>query len=304
MLLLVLSVFNLSCANQSKEDSSKPVVVDFSSSNKDIEQEGLQSNTKPIEVAIAAMTSPNESYKYYNDLIQYFSVKLNRPMHIVQRKTYAEINTMLTQSKVDLAFICSGAYISAVEGNLPIELLTIPIIDGKAYYHAYIIVNSDSKMSTFSDLKGKSFAYTDPLSNTGYLYGLSMIKEIKQNPSNFFSKTLFTYAHDYSIQAVERKIADGATINSLIFDYIKKKNPEKVSHIKIINISEPFGIPPVVVRKNLDDNLKENLRKLFINIHTDKRGSEIIKNLLIDKYCLPDSTDYTSILLKSKWVGR
>lgn len=293
-----------SCSLKTDSDNNKPIVVDFTDHKDRNIGDSTNQNSFPIEVAIAAMTSPNETYVFYNELLNYFSFKLNRPIHIIQRKTYAEINSLLTNNKVDLAFICSGAYISALEENLPIEILTIPIIDNKAYYYAYIIVNSDSKIENFNDLKGKSFAFTDPLSNTGYLYALALIKEAKQNPDDFFSKTLFTYAHDYSIQAVDRKIVDGATVNSLIFDYIKKKYPQKVGHIRVIYKSEPFGIPPVVVRKNLDKNLKQQLKELFINIHLDNVGSVILKKLLIDRYDLPDSTNYSSILQKSKFVGK
>jgi phosphonate transport system substrate-binding protein len=250
------------------------------------------------------MTSPNESYSHYNELLQFISQKLNRPVHIIQRKTYAEINSLLSQNKIDLAFICSGAYVSALEENLPIQILAIPIIDSKAYYYAYIIVNKDSKISEFSELKDKSFAFTDPLSNTGYLYGLSKIKELKQNPQNFFSKTIFTSGHDYSIQAVQRKIVDGATVNSLIYDYISKKYPERVTNIKIIYKSEPFGIPPIVIKNDMGPGLKKKLSKLFINLHLDPQGKEILKKLMIDRYSVPDSTDYSTIIQNSRNVGK
>ncbi|MCX6153883.1 MAG: phosphate/phosphite/phosphonate ABC transporter substrate-binding protein [Candidatus Kapabacteria bacterium] len=304
LLILLLMMIVCSCAEDQKSFDYKPIIVDFSNqmNEKKIDNSGI--NLKPVEVAIAAMTSPNETYKYYHELIQYFSLKLKRQIHIIQRKTYAEINSLITQDKVDLAFICSGAYITALEENLPLEILTIPIINNKAYYHAYIIVNTESRISTFNDLKGKSFAFTDPLSNTGFLYGKALIKDCNESVDKFFTKTMFTYGHDYSIQAVERKIVDGATVNSLIFDYIKKKYPERVSHIKIINVSEPFGIPPVVVRKNLDNNLKIQFRNLFLNLQLDTLGSEILKKLMIDRYNIPDSTDYSSILQKSRFVGK
>jgi phosphonate transport system substrate-binding protein len=303
-IILYLSQFLNNCGQNNSQDSKEPLEIDFSNNKNKSGTDTSSVNNKSLQIAIAAMTSPNESYSHYNELLQFISQKLNRPVHIIQRKTYAEINSLLSQNKIDLAFICSGAYVSALEENLPIQILAIPIIDSKAYYYAYIIVNKDSKISEFSELKDKSFAYTDPLSNTGYLYGLSKIKELKQNPQNFFSKTIFTSGHDYSIQAVQRKIVDGATVNSLIYDYISKKYPERVTNIKIIYKSEPFGIPPIVIRNDLGLGLKRKLSKLFINLHLDPQGKEILKKLMIDRYSVPDSTDYSTIIQNSRNVGK
>ncbi len=295
-------ILNISCENKPKND--KDLIFIDNNLIDSIKDSGNSRKDQSLEVAIAAMTSPNETYSFYGQLLQYISKKINKPVHIVQRKTYDEVNQLLVEGKVDMAFICSGAYITALEQKLPIEILTIPIIDKKAYYYAYLIANSDSGINEFMDLKGKNFAYTDPISNTGFLYAKYLIKKNHFKEENFFAKTIFTYGHDYAIQAVERNIVDGACVNSLIFDYIKKKYPERIKNVKIIQKSEPFGIPPVVVRKNLDNSIKRELKMIFKNLHLDSTGSILLKKLMIDKYSEPDSTDYSSILEKSKFVNK
>jgi phosphonate transport system substrate-binding protein len=198
---------------------------------------------------------------------------------------------LLAENKLDFAFICTGAYLEAIN-KIPIELLVVPVVEGKPYYQAYIIVNKETNINSFDELKNKSFAFTDPLSNTGFNYVVNLLKDKGTTPEKYFSKTIFTYAHDYSIQAVKRKLVDGATIDGLVFEYLKHFQPEKIERINVIHKSKYFGIPPFVVQKNLDPVLKENLRKVMLQMHLDEEGRKLLNKIMIDKFILADNSLY------------
>ena len=263
-------------------------------SNRDIKEINLQdektftdsihsSLQQKIYVAISTMISPVETFNLYKDLIDYISSKLCVPIEFKQRKTYSEVNELLKENKLDFAFICTGAYLKA-RNKMPIEILVVPVVEGKPYYQAYVIVNEESNINSIDELQGKSFAFTDPLSNTGYDYIINILKERKSNPEKFFSKTIFTYAHDYSIQAVKRKIVDGATVDGLVYEYLKHFKPKKVEGIKIINKSRDFGIPPFVVQKGMKPELKKRLKNIMLNLHNDPKGKELLSKIMIDKF--------------------
>jgi phosphonate transport system substrate-binding protein len=271
-------------------------------SNKDIKEINLQddktsvdstqsSSQQKIYVAISTMISPVETFNLYKDLIDYISSKLGVPIEFKQRKTYSEVNNLLKENKLDFAFICTGAYLEA-RNKMPIEILVVPVVEGKPYYQAYVIVNNESNINSIDDLQGKSFAFTDPLSNTGYDYIINILKDRRTNPEKFFSKTIFTYAHDYSIQAVKRKIVDGATVDGLVYEYLKHFQPEKVEGIKIINKSRDFGIPPFVVQKNLDPKLKLELKNIMLTMHQDSEGKKLLNKIMIDKFIEADDSLY------------
>jgi len=241
------------------------------------------SSQQKIYVAISTMISPIETFNLYKDLIDYISSKLGVPIEFKQRKTYSEVNELLKEKKLDFAFICTGAYREA-RNKMPIEILVVPVVNGRPYYQAYVIVNEESNINSIDELQGKSFAFTDPLSNTGYDYIINILKERKSNPEKFFSKTIFTYAHDYSIQAVKRKIVDGATVDGLVYEYLKHFQPKKVEGIKIINKSRDFGIPPFVVQKGMNPELKKRLKNIMLNLHNDPKGKELLSKIMIDKF--------------------
>lgn len=270
------------------------ILITSCNSNRDVKEINLQddktsvdstqsSSQQKIYVAISTMISPVETFNLYKDLIDYISVKLGVPIEFKQRKTYSEVNNLLKENKLDFAFICTGAYVQEKD-ELPVELLVVPVIESRPFYNAYVIVNKQSNIKTFDDLAGKSFAFTDPLSNTGYLFVVNLLKEKGTNPEKFFSKTIFTYAHDYSIQAVARNLVDGATVDGLVYNFLEHASPEKISSTKIIMKSKNFGIPPFVVRKGMNPELKNKLKSIMLNLHNDPKGKELLSKIMIDKF--------------------
>jgi len=290
-LVFVFFIFN-GCTEKHYRDKS-PIKVNFKATNTQ-NNKILSNNNETIYVAVSAMISPKENFKQYRKLFAYLSKRINKPIKLKQRKTYREINDLLESGGLDFALICSGAYVVA-EREFPIHILAVPVVNGEPTYQAYIIVNKRSKINSFEQLKGKSFAYTDPLSNTGYKYALKLLRENHHNPKKYFSKTIFTHGHDYSIQAVQRGVVDGATVESLIFNNIKATDSSKVDNIKIIKKSEAFGIPPFVFtdKSNIDEINK--IRKILFNMHKTATGKKILQKLLIDKFIPGKEELYNSV---------
>ena len=281
ILSIILLMLLLGCENQNtktiKEINFEPQKVNT--------YKGEVETKKVLYVAVSTMISPRETFNLYKNLIDYISQKIDIPIVFKQRKTYREVNELLIEKKLDFAFICTGAYWKDKD-RLPVELLVVPVVEGRQYYNAYVIVNKKSGIKTFNQLKGKSFAFTDPLSNTGYSYIVDLLKGKNTTPEKYFDKTVFTYAHDYSIQAVARNLVDGATVDGLVFDYLKNTQPKKIENVKIILKSKDFGIPPFVVQKNMDPVIKTKLKNVMLNLNKDRKGKELLKKIMIDKFII------------------
>lgn len=247
-----------------------------------------------LKVGVAAMITPSEGKRYYEDLAGWLAKKTNKELKLVFKKSYQEMNDAIENKEVDVAFICAGPYVTGRE-KFGLELLAAPVVNGKTTYNSYIIVNANSPISKFSDLKGKTFAFTDEQSNTGKLVPTYMVAKLGKTPETFFSKFIYTGSHDASINAVVNNIVDGAAVDSLIYDYIKKRKPGLISSTKIIEISPPFGIPMMVVNPKLNDELKSTLRGLMLSAHLDPGIKEILTNMGIEKFTFINDSDYNSI---------
>ncbi|MEE8372274.1 MAG: PhnD/SsuA/transferrin family substrate-binding protein [Dehalococcoidia bacterium] len=121
-----------------------------------------------LRVAIAGVLSASETLEAYHELLTYMGDELNRRVDLILKPTYAEINDLIAGQGVDAAFVCSLAYVEGSQ-NLGMEILVAPKMYGGTVYYSYLIVPAESSAATLEDLRGASFACTDPMSNTGHL---------------------------------------------------------------------------------------------------------------------------------------
>ncbi|MBJ6749379.1 substrate-binding domain-containing protein [Geomonas anaerohicana] len=260
------------------------------------------SAAEELKFGVAAMISPQETIKYYQQTIDYVGKKLGRPVEMVQKHSYDETDRLLERGELKVAFVCSGPYVVDKE-KFGAELLVAPQPYGEPFYYAYIIAHKNSGVTDLSQLKGKSFAFTDPKSNTGRLVPAYMIgKRFGTTPEKFFGRIIYTKTHDKSIEAVAKKIVDGASVDSLIYNYAASKDPRFTSQTRIIAKSPRYGIPPIITRKDLDPALKARLRDIFLNMHKDPEGKAILAGIKVDRFIVPKDSDYDSVREMEKWL--
>jgi len=289
-LTLASTLFIQACSSESEPtffDFSKKMVVNQSS------EESRDGSV--IRVAEAAMISAKESVVYYHQLLDFIANQLGHKIQLIQRKTYSEINELLKNGKIDLAFICSGPYATGRK-TYGFEALAVPQVRGKHSYHSYLIVNRNSSYQNLMDLRGKTFAFTDPESNTGRLVPTYWLVQQNQTPKEFFGKIIYTHSHDNSIMAVATSLVDGATVHEQIWQYFNEKNPTFTSSTRVIKKSQPFGNPPVVASKHLSGQLKADIQRLLMTMHLDPQGKKILDELMIDRFIHPEEKWYESIV--------
>ncbi len=270
------------------------VVVDFSKTAVVEQNEAATPAVQPLRVAVGAMISPRETFTAYRRLVDYLGERMQRPGELVQRKTYVEVSELLQKGQIDVAFICSGPY-ALGRDTFGFELLATPEVQGRHDYRAYLIVSRDSAYQQLEDLRGKVFAFTDQDSNTGKLVPTYWLAKLGETPESFFSRTLFTYSHDNSILAVSRALVDGASVDSLIWDYYRFKTPELTARTRIIKKSEPYGIPPLVATRGVPQDIRDRLREVLFDMHRDPEGRDILRELMIERFIVPQDAWYEPI---------
>jgi phosphonate transport system substrate-binding protein len=180
----------------------------------------------------------------------------------------------------------------------------VPVVDGGRVYRSYVIVNAAGPYRSLADLRGRRFAYTDPQSNSGFLAPRYMLARMGEDPERFFSDTFFTHSHDKSIEAVARGQADGAAVDSLIWDWLDRTDPRYTRRTRIVARSRPYGIPPVVVRPGLDPGLAERLRTALLSLHRDSEAAVLLGNLGIERFAAADDSMYATVREMKAWLRR
>ena len=232
------------------------------------------------------MTSPTITMETYQDLVAYLSRHLGEKVVLKQRRTYEEVNRLLQSGEADFGHVCTGAFLAGRKA-FGLKLLAIPVIHGHPYYQAYIIVNHEGPYKKLEDLKGRTFAFTDPLSLTGRIYVLARLREMRTSPDKFFRRVFFTYGHQKSIELVAAGLVDGASVDSLVYEDLLARGVKYAQEVRIIEKSPRLGIPPFVASPKSDETFRQRVLSILLYMSEDPEGKKVLKKMGIDRFIPP-----------------
>jgi len=256
---------------------------------------GAEAAEIPIRFGLTA-AAVRENLDLYERWAAYLGRKVGRPVQFVQRRTYREAMEMLETGEHDFAWICSFPYAKLRDSKI-FGLMAVPVFEGQPLYRSYIVVHKDRSFRTISDLEGRVFAYSDPDSNTGYIVPRQMLSDLGRNADSFFRQTFFTYSHSETIEAVAERVADGAAVDSYVWEYLNRRQPRFTAKTKIIQRSETFGFPPLVYRTGVDPELRARMTEALLTMDKDAEGHALLAELMLDRFITAPSSLYDNVRL-------
>ncbi len=236
----------------------------------------------PIRFGLTAVVL-TENLRFLDQWGQYLGDKMGRNVEFVLRKSYREVMDLLESGGIEFAWICGYPYVQAKKTD-SLQLLTVPVYRGKPRYHSYIIVPQNSPYKNLRDLKGKIFAFSDPDSNSGFLYPLSLLSNNNKKPESYFRQTFFTFNHAETVQAVSEQVADGGAVDSYIWEYLAIFRPEITQKTRIIKTSPGFGFPPIVSRSGVNSVTVKNMKTTLEKMNQDIAGKALLAQLKLDSF--------------------
>ncbi|NMF89082.1 PhnD/SsuA/transferrin family substrate-binding protein [Aromatoleum petrolei] len=238
-----------------------------------------------VEDAVRIGLTPvflDDQMNFLRDWRRWLEAKLERSVIFVQRGNYREVVDLVRTGKLDFAWVCGYPY---VRHQRELRLVAVPLWRGGPYYRSYIIVPADdTRSNSLADLRGKVFAYSDPDSNSGYLYPRYILTTHKQDPANFFSRTFFTWAHRKVVEAVGVALADGGAVDGYVWETLAEVRPELTRTTRIIERSPLLGHPPFVARADISPGELDRFRAVLLGMAADPAGEELLKRLHLDGF--------------------
>jgi len=250
-------------------------------------------------IKVISMQSDNAAYTC-QQITQYLGEQLGIPAEFINDIAWQEREYLLDTGQAHLGWICGLPYVRKMEKNpAQIELVAAPVMQPSRYqqrpiYFSDVIVHQDSKYQRFSDLRGASWAYNDPHSQSGYnltRYHLAMLGESQ----GYFGKVLEAGAHLNAIEWVLARRIDASAIDSTVLDLAFQSRPELKMELRIIETLGPSPIPPWVVTTNLPPELRQAIREVFWGMHKTAEGQAILARGQIMKMARVQDRDYDVI---------
>jgi phosphonate transport system substrate-binding protein len=254
----------------------------------------FEEDQEPFKLAIASILSIRQTHRMYYKFVNYLEEELGRPVEIVQKHTYSEIKSAFREGKIDAGIVC--AYLAVIGNDAGIfKSIAMPIRNGEQVFTSYTIVKKDSDFESLADLEGHSFAFSDPLSYSGFLATNYEIAKAGYTKKEFFSNTYFTYSHDNTIFAVANGLVDGGATHSDIYHQLEREDNPFIDKIKIIEVGPYVGNSPFVVSPNLDEQLEKKIVDVISSMHLNERGQKALRRLNFDYFIEPNQQLYEPI---------
>lgn len=203
----------------------------------------------------------------FKEMAEVFKQKTGVEMKIFTASDYAGTVQALTSGQIQMAQVGASAYSSAwIDSDGQVEpLVANRELDGQLGYHSILIVKADSPYKKLDDLKGKTLAWADANSTSGYLIPLVSLRGAGIEPDKFFGKTLFSGGHEQSVLGVINGQLDSAFTwsskghNAGQIRAMVDRGVLKMDQFRVIWESPLIPNPVVMVRKDMPAEMKHEL---------------------------------------------
>jgi len=253
-----------------------------------------------LRLGIIPFESSEELLKNIAPMINVISKGLNMEVRPFIATDYSGVIEAFRSNKLDVAFLAPAAYVMGKrEANIKVILKSHR--NGNPFFYGVIIVRSDSNIKDVKDLKGKKFAFGDPLSTSGHIFPKMQLIENGINPGTDFENVIFSGSHDATVLAVYHKKVDaGATFSDDIEgkkgSWTRYLKPEEISKLKIIGKPMPIPSDNICIRSDLNPEIARKLAKTLIDFSNTKDGQNLMQRLYkFDGYMYATDTDYDSV---------
>jgi phosphonate transport system substrate-binding protein len=231
----------------------------------------------------------------------YLSKKTGVKVEFTILSRYGNIIERFSAERMDGAFFGSFTGALAIK-KLGVVPLARPVnLDGTSTYHGYLFVRKDSGIKNVRDMKNKRMAFVDKATTAGYLFPLAYLKENGvTDPDHYFRETLFTGSHDAAINAVLNRKADVGAAKHSIYDRERAEDPRVDNEIMILAHSPRVPSNGLCVRAGLDESIKNKLKSVLMNLHTDPAGKLVLQEFGALKFIETTARDYQPVFEMAK----
>jgi len=203
------------------------------------------------------------------------------PVRVTVASDYAAVVEALRNHTADLAFLHPAGYVLASR-EAKAMIIAQDQWHGNTSYRSRIYVRKDSGIKTLEELRGKTIAFVDPASTSGYVWPMVLLikRGLVQNrdPKTFFKEAVFVGAHDAALQALLRGQVDAiASFDQAREQYLK--DPAEREKVAWVAETDPIPEGGIAGREGLDPATVAKVKAALLQM----RGPEYAQ-LLKDLY--------------------
>jgi phosphonate transport system substrate-binding protein len=210
---------------------------------------------------------------------------------------YAGVIEALRSRRVDLAFVHPVGYVLA-NREAGCQILVRDIWQGKTAYTARFYVRKDRGIQRVADLRGKTIAFVDPASSSGYIYPMVFLMKEglvrDRDPKSFFKEALFSGTHEAALQAVLHGRVDAAAS----FDKAPElhlKDPALVAQLGWVGETPEIPEAGICARPGLPAEPLARIKRALLSIKAPEHAAVLKEIYGIDGFIEASDADYRPV---------
>jgi len=246
-----------------------------------------------IKLGVIPTEGAADSAKRFQVLTDHLKKVLGIDVEVFTASDYAGIITAMANKHIDFAYYGPKSYTEAAEKATAEALVMEVGTDGNPGYNGIIITRKDSGITELSQIKGHTFAFTDPNSTSGFLVpNVLFARDLKVKPEDYFKEVRFSGSHGASMLAVKNGSVEVAATNNIDMARMIEKGSIAKDDFNILWTSELIPGAPMAARADLPESLKAAFTGALMKFNQNKEGLE---KLAIGGYQYCDDTTYDII---------
>jgi phosphonate transport system substrate-binding protein len=175
-------------------------------------QSGWRAQHRELRLGISSAENERDAIQRQQPFQDYIQRTLGVPLRVFRSTDYAGVVEAMRSNQIEFARIGPANYALArrVMGDRVIPFGRDRDDQGETGYFSVAFVKADSPARRIEDLRGRTFAFADPNSTSGFAFPAYFLRRAGFDPASFFSRTGFSGSHEQSVIAVLNGTYDAA----------------------------------------------------------------------------------------------
>lgn len=259
-----------------------------------------KSDAPPLRIGLTAVILVDQA-AFLTRWADYLGARMGLPVVFVARESYQNILDLLFSDQLDAAWICGYPYILH---QSKLQLLATPLFNGKPLYQSYLIGQMGAKpqLTGWNDLAHRVLAYSDPLSNSGWLVAQAQMRAVGLTTRDL-RRSFFAHGHRNVAEAVASGLAQAGCIDGYVWDTMQLQKMSAAAQTQVIWRSDWYAFPPIVTKLHDQHAALPALATALQNMPTDSLGMSLLKALNLSGFAKPDAHLFEPIKALAASVG-
>ena len=252
---------------------------------------------KQLVMAITPSNIPTELFKASEVFSAELAKKIGIPIKVYMPTDYLGVVEAMRNRTADMAFVHPAGYVFA-NREAKAQIVAVDVWHGKTSYTSRFYVRKDSGIKSLEGLRGKTIAFVDPGSTSGYVYPMVMLIKkglvTNRDPKTFFKDAMFAGTHEAALLALLNGSVDAvASFDLAPQQYLKEK--EKVERLAYVAETEPIPEAGMCVREGLDPSLVEKITEALMAFNAPEYRPVLKDFYGIDGFAPAKDSDYNPV---------